>query len=314
MRTLAIPTTPTEGHHDDQNRCVLTPSVQRPRVAALGLTEQEVAVLARYEGTIHEAPTLFDYLNGDNARSFAETDLIVGRLTTDGTYYTEIPSHLHLLMIEGAELYFPTSGSRHSYIVESFASSMYEWVPVEGSGYYKSAIDQLQLPSSEPLRLWIVDDEVIDEHQSLANASDGNGVAIRYIRRSAPRQLQKHSDGTTIVVTKADEASSEHGIGVGMPTGGTLEHWYPAFLRDVHERNNNAVPIAPPALPLDLDWATIDERALIAKAEEIDATVEILREESRQVRAKLDKLWNLGRDGERASLFTDGEQLGGASA
>ena len=290
-------------------KCRSMASVQRPRVAALGLIEQEVAVLRRYEGTIHEAPTLWEYLNGENARSFAETDIIVGRLVPDGTYFTEIPSYVHLLMIEGTEFYFPGSPSRQEKLVHDVASTMYEWTPRTENGHYGIAIDQLERPSIDPLRCWIVDDLVVDNHQSLAAASDGNSVAIRYIRRTKPRPSQKHADGMTVVVTKVDEPARDHGIGVGIPTGGILEHWYPAFLRDVHERNNKSVPIAPAANPVNFDWATVDERKMIAETAETEAKIDSLTEEVDRLRVELDKLWARENSGARACLFVDGEPL-----
>ena len=77
--------------------------IQRPRVAAIGLTAEEVSVLRRYEGTVYEAPNLWEFLNGEDARSFAETDLLVGRLRQDGGYMTTVPQDVHLLLIEGVE-------------------------------------------------------------------------------------------------------------------------------------------------------------------------------------------------------------------
>ena len=259
----------------------------RPRVAAIGLQEDQIPSILPLCGDLRTAASLEGYLND---YSWTETDMIIlgdgvpvadhvhGHVLTINppgftwTGYSNLASPLCTHPTTERELQVTaTCPERYRHLAEELAS-------------------QLRRAESPPSRFDFPEFPQIGE-STLIETTSQLPVASRWLLKNptAPRR--------------------PGAVALALPSHVSLSAWFRAFLDDIHELDPARVPQAPPRLGHPSDWYTPEERHLADQIEEITAQVEGLQAEQEQVKGELVAESEKADAGIRRAIWADGDDL-----
>ena len=270
-------------------------STKRPRVAAIGLDDQQVASIAPICGTLRVAGSLSDYVM---KYSWTETDLMV--LGRSEKYADAVDTSVNLMTIgpvsfHWSDLYKGAFGlqKRHyasanignterELTVPPSCPEMYKLLAVELSKHFgRARVPPDTLNTSRGRRT------------PLLQTSTGRPVTLRLSLPSRPNA----ADG------------EPPPIAMLLPDGANLVAWFRTFLFELYESDPSRVPQAPPRLIQPSDWYTHEESALADRIVEIDRKFERLNAERDQLEAELAAETERSDRGIRRALWADGDDL-----
>ena len=270
-------------------------STKRPRVAAIGLDDAQVASIERLCGDLRVAGTLAEYLK---SYSWTETDvLVLGHFKggADG-----VDTSVNLMTIGPVSFcWTDLSKSAFGLLMRHYASTNTGnterelTVPPSSPEMYKALAVQLSRHFGRA-RVPPATVNTSREHQTpLLQTSTGRHVALRL---SLPCR------------TNAVDGERPP-IALLLPQGADLVAWFRAFLCELHDADPARVPQAPPRLNQPSDWYTPRESTLANRISEIEVQAERLSAERDQLDAELAAETERADGGIRRALWADGDDL-----
>lgn len=260
-------------------------------MALVGLEEAECAALAALCGDPRQ---MADWLTYKSWYSQSETDLVVARrwdVDEPG-----VPAHLMAIdPVRISRLQFGGSAGTVPAINSEYGNTERELrVSRECPERYRALAVKLvrDLAGDDwPAAELGVHPDVPSVSHALVETSSGHPVALR-------SEFQSWG-------SKAGAL----GVVLALPEGAELVPWFRAFLADVHEADRGSVPRPLPRLATPQDWYTPSERCLAARIMEIDDQVDLLQDERRSLKAKLDSEEEVADAGPRRAVWENGKQL-----
>ena len=268
---------------------------KRPRVATIGLNEAQLASIAPLCGTLRQADSLDDYLNG---YPWTETDVVVSSGLR--SYRDRVDSIVNLMMIGPTDVFWSDSFTinlekgLHFVQTDTQNTERELAVPSACPDRYRPLAAELSRHLGRAAELPAVIASSRQYQTALIETTSGHPVALRLV-------LPSRSGSTD------DEGSTP--IALLLPAGANLGAWFRAFLCELHESDPIRVPHAPPRLSQPADWYTPEESELADRIAKIDAEIERLTKEREQLQMEL------AAEGERAdteirrALWADGDEL-----
>ena len=282
----------------------------RPRVAAIGLNEDQAVSIGPLCGTLRTADSVGEYVK---EFSWTETDIVIGT----GLEGEVVGNEVHVVAIEprswtyyqgtqivpgwgggggparrvGVTLSIDTDGTN----TERELS-----VPETYSGYYKDLArdlkQRLRRSGQAPATLSLFGRAKSKEH--LVETTSGHPVAVRCTR------LYQSREG------KAQGGSQRpYFVVLALPQVDNLSEWFRAFLSDVHQIDTTRVPYAPPRLLKPDDWYTPEENALAQQLTDVRSQITRLEAEVEQLKADLKSATKTADAGIRRVLWAVGDDL-----
>ena len=225
----------------------------RPRVAAIGLNEDQMGSIRPLCGTLRTADSVGEYVKEFN---WSETDIVIGVDLTD-----EIGENVHVVAITPRSWTYyrgtrrAQNSGRHGIISQSTQVSL--TIDTNGNnterelsvskgcpGSYEELahdlVKRLRISGEPPetLSFWVPAGK---EEEHLIETTSGHPVAVRCTRFHQP--LRKE------VLGKAQEGGQKpHFVVLALPQVPNLSDWFRAFLTDIHQIDTARVPYAPPRL------------------------------------------------------------------
>ena len=270
---------------------------RRPRVAAIGLGDPELASIAPLCGDLRSADSLDGYLQN---YSWAETDVVVSRASLDGD---RAVGSVNLMMIGPVLVYWsdtyfhlhPRGEIPHSARSNTENTERELAVPPGCPDLYKPLAAELsnQLGrAAEPPA--VMDTSRQQGRTRLIETTSGKPVALRLV---LPAQS----------VAAGGKTASP--IALLLPEASNLVAWFRAFLCELHESDPSRVPQAPPRLNQPSDWYTPQEKALADQISQIESAVERLSTERGRLQDELAAEGERAERGIRRVLWTDSDDL-----
>ncbi len=273
-------------------------SRNRPRVAAIGLSESQLAEIRPHCGDLRPAQSLDAYLL---QFSWAETDIVVA----SGLHNAVIEAGVHVLTIGPMSLGImqwtrSRSGRKFRERVRMNTQNREREVAVVFAvpGMYRGPAEQLAKQLGEA--------EEPPPTVTVTNAGELAREPIVVTSRYRPVALRLQ---WTDRVWGGGEGPTVDVVALHLPSGATLSSWFRAFLTDISEFDPKRVP-EPPCLFSDPShWYTPEEDAIAGAISEIERkSVRLERE-----RQRLEE--ELAREGRRAdatvrrTIREDGDEL-----
>ena len=263
---------------------------RRPRVAAIGLDDSQLASIEFLCGELRPSVSVDDYLN---SHSWTETDVVLSSALCD----YDFDSSVNLMTIGAIDIYWHQARS-HSPI--DFAATDDEntdrelTIPPHCPDLYKSLAAELSTQLGRAAEPPAVVNTSKQDWTGLIETTSGHPVAVRLV-----------------LPTRSGDAEDEQSrpIGLLLPEGSHLVTWFRAFLCDLHECDPIRVPEAPPRLGQPSDWYTPEERALAGKISQIESELERLSSERDELVTKLTAEGEKADRGIRRVLWADGDAL-----
>ena len=267
---------------------------RRPRVAAIGLSDTQVASIEPLCGVLRPVASLDEYLD---SYSWTETDVMV----SDTISAREVEISANLLIIGPSEIYWSdsyqllldvqiphnartnTSNKERELVVSPTCPGLYK--PLAGelsrqvrrSGKPPGAIEtsrQVETP--------------------LIETTSGHPVALRLVLPAKSSAADGETSGP---------------IALLIPEVSNLSAWFRAFLYDIHKIDPARVPQPPPRLSQPSDWYTPEEKDLSDRVLQIESEIERLAEEHDRLREELAEEGEKADQGPRRALWADGDDL-----
>ena len=266
------------------------PNTRRPRVAAIGLDESQLASIAPLCGALRSADSLSDYLQGYD---WTETDVLV----SSSLWGDFIDCSTNLMTVGPIHLFWT------DFVVES--------VPFRAQTDFKNTERELTVSSDCPDLYRSLAREL---SRDLGNACEPPDVVVTsredlsaLITTTSARPVALRVDLPARSTIENDEPSSP--VALLLPEIPNLSAWFRAFLFDIHESDPERVPHAPPRLSQPADWYTPQESALARRVSLVESEIERLRNELAQLRTELDAEGERANSGIRRILWADGDEL-----
>jgi len=272
----------------------------RPRVAAIGLGESQLAEIRPFCGDLRPAQSVDDYLNHQRF-SWSETDIVVA----SGLHYAVIDTGVHVLTIgpisRGIMEWTRSRSGRQ--FRERVRMDTQNWEREVAVGFacpamYRGPAEQLvkQLGAAkEPPPTVTVTDAGELLREPIVETSRNRPVALRL--QWADR-VWGGGEGPTVDV-----------VSLHLPSGATLSSWFRAFLTDISEFDPNRVPEPPSLFNDPSHWYTPHADAIAGAISEAE------RERARLEREQQRLEEELAREGSRAdatvrrTIWEDGDEL-----
>ncbi len=272
------------------------PNTKRPRVAAIGLDEDQIESIVPLCGELRDHNTLPLYLRQYN---WTETDAVVAAALK----HHEVDVGAHLLTVGPAEFFWS-----------------------DASGYNpggRKIRHEADTGVGNTERELAISDECPEVYRPLATAlskqlerTPDPPAVIRTSRRGG-RALVETTSGHPVALrlaipgrpaTEARSASSGS-LALLLPDGADLAAWCRAFLSDIHDYDPARVPVAPPRLSQPSDWFAPDERHLAACIAKVDAELDLLHAKRDELEVELGAAGQRAEEGVRRILWLDGDEL-----
>ena len=268
-------------------------TARRPRVAAIGLDNAQVASIVPLCGELRAAGLLEDYLQD---YSWTETDVVVSRALD----HDEVGRNVNLMTVGPAFLYWSDSHVHRPSRLRHYART--NTPNTERELAVAPACPDLYKPLAADLSRQLgratLPPSVLDTSRkaqfALIETTSGNPVALRLVL--PPRS------------TAADGDSSRP-LALLLPEISNLAAWFRAFLSELHESDRTRVPQAPPRLTQPSDWYTPQEKALADRTSQIKSELERLSDERDQLQTQLAAEGEIADQGIRRILWADGDDL-----
>ena len=269
-------------------------STKRPRVAAIGLSDVQIASIEPLCGELRPAGSLSEYLL---SYSWAETDVMVA----GGFFDTEVKSSVNLMTIGRISFQWldryglPGGGwALHAATTNKPNTERELTVPPSCPDLYRPQAVELSRHLGRSVEPSAVISTSWQGGAALIETTSGLPVALRL---DFPSRLN-FSDGEP----------SGH-IALLLPEASNLVAWFRAFLSELHESDPIGVPQAPPRLSQPSDWYTPQERNLAARISQIKSEIERLSDEQVQLQTELVAEGERADRGIRRALWADGDEL-----
>ena len=286
----------------------------RPRVAAIGLNEDQVVSIEPLCGTLRTADSVGEYVKGFN---WTETDIVIGvDLMSE-----EVGDDVHVVAItprswtyySGTHLFRGWAGGGGGNVrpvalsMDTDGSNTEREVSVpEGcSGFYMDLAHDLRKRlrrSGEPPATLSLSGAVDKEEEHLVETTSGHPVAVLCTRPYQSREEEK--------LGEAQEGDQKpHFVVLALPQVDNLSEWFRAFLSDVHHIDRTRVPHAPPRLLKPEDWYTPEENALAQQIADVRSRITRLEGDLEQLNVDLKSETKAADAGIRRVLSADGDEL-----
>ena len=266
---------------------------KRPRVAAIGLKDDQIASIESLCGELREAYSLGEYLQ---RYSLTETDILV----SDCLLGEEVDSNVNLMAIGPNQfrwLDFSGTGDRRDRrnVDTNAENTEREFtVPPTCPDLYRGLANELSRHLSQASEPPDVISTEREGQTALIETTSGRPVALRI-------ELPPRSRGAG--------GGERRPIALLLPESSYLVAWFSAFLNDIHKSDPARVPQAPPRLSQPSDWYTLQESVLADRIAEIDSEIERLSGERHQLQAELAAEGERAEQGPRRALWADGDEL-----
>ena len=280
----------------------------RPRVAAIGLNEDQAVSIRPLCGSLRTADSVREYVNEFN---WSETDVVIGVDLRE-----DVGNDVHVVAItprswtyyQGTQFVPGWGGgggpARRVRITLSINTDGTNTereisVPETYSGKYKDLArdlkQRLRRSRQAPTTLSLFG-RVSKEH--LVETTSGHPVAVRCTR------LYQSREG------KAQGGNQKpHFVVLALPQVSNLSEWFRAFLSDVHQIDTTRVPYAPPRLLKPDDWYTPEENALAKQIADVRSQITRLEAEVEQLKADMKSETKTADAGIRRVLWAVGDEL-----
>ena len=268
-------------------------TTSRPRVAAIGLDETQLASIAPLCGALRPADSLRDYLQN---YSWTETDVLVSSALKSRS----VDISVNLMTIgpsnfAWSDWYDLAVGQSQHYLGTDTRNTERELtVPPACPDTYKLLAADLsrQLDrSGEPPAVTATSHSC---QTALIETTSGDPVALRLALPT---------------LSSAADSGPSTPLALQLPEVSNLAAWFRAFLLDVHESDPDRVPQAPPRLIQPSDWYTPQEQDLAERISQIDSDIKRLSDERDQLETELAAEGERVDAGIRRILWTDGDDL-----
>ena len=266
----------------------------RPRVAAIGLDQEQINAIEPLCGTLHDVASWENYLDGFSA---TETDIAV----MAAAWAQEFPRSLHVLALAPQALqtrwYHRDEGHFPGFAaLRSEDNTEHELsVPENDLEHYKELAGDLakllwhdsdDAPETISLtREWEADPEHLVETKS------GRPVALRYQR------------------THLGQGKGLPVVTLALPHVNNLTAWFRAFLQDVHQIHPQSVPTPPPRLSQPSDWYTPEQNLLASQMANIGTEIEQLQTSRMRLENEMRIEAERAEAGILRALWNDGDDL-----
>ena len=268
-------------------------TIKRPRVAAIGLDQSQIASIAPLCGTLRTALTLAEYLKAYN---WLETDL-----TILGIEHA-IPIHVrgHVLAIGPVNFTWVGHGYPFSHAwprlkgTRSNTEREVEATEVGTTIFGRLATElagQLQY-AGEPPAVFQTTNIPGGRAEPLITTTSGKHVALL---------------GVFPYESESDEGWTA--MALALPQAAQLSAWLRAFLAILHRVDHDRVPQQPPRLSDPADWYTPEERALATELAGIAEEIGRLEADQARIEAELAVAGEEADAGVRRCIWADGEAL-----
>ncbi len=261
---------------------------RRPRVAAIGLDDPELASIALLCGELRPANSLPDYLQ---RYSWTETDVVVSRASLGRADVS-----VNLMIVGPVSVSWSTAtGDYAGSDIENTERELA--VPPDCPDLYRPLAAEL----SSQLRRAAEPPAVMNTSRrqgrtALIETTSGKPVALRLV---LPAQS----------VAAGGKAASPLALALLLPEASNLVAWFRAFLCELYESDPSRVPQAPPRLNQPSDWYTPQEKDLAHQISQIESAVERLSTERDHLQNALAAEEERAERGIRRVLWTDGDDL-----
>ncbi|MYE05652.1 MAG: hypothetical protein F4Y04_00240 [Chloroflexi bacterium] len=272
----------------------------RPRVAAIGLDESQLAEIRPFCGDLRPAQSVADYLNHQRF-SWSETDIVVA----SGLHNAVIDPGVHVLTIGPMSLGImewtrSRSGRqfRERVRMDTQIRERETAVAFACPGMYRGPAEQLakQLGEAQepPPTITLTNSgELLRE--PIVETSRKRPVALRL--QWADR-VWGGEGGPTVDV-----------LALHLPSGATLAPWFRAFLTDISEFDPKRVPEPPSLLSDPSPWYTLEEDAIAGAISEIERESARLERERQRLEEELARVGKRVDATVRRTIWEDGDQL-----
>ena len=271
----------------------------RPRVAAIGLSETQLPEIRAYCGDLRPAPFVNAYLLDF---SWTETDIVVA----GGFNWDQIDPGVHLLTIGTMSLGFlapeghrPGSEIKQHVRMDTQNREREVTVAIGFSGMYRGPAEQLakQLGEADdpPPTVTVTNaDELLRQH--IVETSGHRPVALRL--QWADRVWGAQSESPLVDV-----------VALHLPSQTNLSARIRAFLTDISEFDPQRVPEPPARLSDPTLWNTASEDAIARTISEIDREQARLDSERRRLEQELATEARRADATVRRTIWEDGDEL-----
>ena len=266
---------------------------RRPRVAAIGLDDAQVASIEPLCGDLRPAESVSEYLQRYN---WTETDAVV----MSNPYRAFVDSSVNVMVIGPAifnwtDPYDESIVSSRQYAVTNARNTERELaVSPDCPDLYRSLAADLSKQLAQATESPAVVETSRQCKTALIETTSGHPVALRLILPA---------------LSSAVDGEVSRPIALLLPEIPNLAAWFRAFLCDVHESDPARVPQTPPSLSEPSEWYTPQEMVLASRISEIDSEVECLNHRRDQLQAELADEGEKAGQGPRRALWTDGDEL-----
>ena len=261
-------------------------AVPRPRVAAIGLDDPQIASIEYLCGTLRLASSLEEYLQG---YSWTETDVVVSKDMHDRT--SDIEANILAIGTSDFKWGAPNEGG----YISTYRNTERELsISPSCPDIYKPPATELSSQLSRAVEPPVVAMTFLKYKTALIETTSGRAVAMRLVLPTEPM-------GT-------DDAPLGY-IALLLPEGSNLSAWFRAFLWDLHTCDPAQVPQAPPRLNQPSDWYTPQERILSDRISQIQSEMERLSDEVNAFEMQLASAGEKADKGIRQALWGDGDGL-----
>ena len=268
-------------------------STRRPRVAAIGLDDRQVASIEPLCGELRPAHSWDGYLLD---YSWTETDVIV----SSDLGGARVNSSVNLMTIGSTSLFWSDMYSLRTRPRPHFANT--KALNTERELAVSPAYPRLYRPLS---------DELSKQLSRAAEPPD----AIETSRKDCTALIETTS-GRPVALrldlptrSSATDGRPSTPVALLLPAAADLVAWFRTFLCDVHESDPGRVPQLPPRLSQPSDWYTLKEKELADRISAIDAEIEGLTNERDQIHSELAAEGERADKGIRRAIWADGDEL-----
>jgi len=283
--------------------------ISRPRVAAIGLNDNQVESIGPLCGTLRTADSVGEYVEEFN---WSETDVVISAdLTVD------VGDDVHVVAITPRSWTYhrgtrivrrlgrggsPQYRTQVALTIDTYGNNTERELNVARGcpRLYEELAHDLRnrlRHSGEPpdtLSFWGTAGKVEDH---LIETTSGHPVAVR-----CTRLYQS---------TKGEEGGNQKPLFLvlALPQVDNLSDWFRAFLTDVHQTDSSRVPHAPPRLLKPDDWYTPEENVLAQRIAEARSQITRLEADIEQLKADLNSETQTADAGIRRVLSAYGDDL-----
>lgn len=266
---------------------------KRPRVAAIGLDDGQVASIAPLCGELRAEDSLLEYLQD---YSYTETDVLV----LNAPNGVGVNNSVNLMTIGPASIdwsdTYSLGSALYSHTLRTNTGNTERELAVSLScpEVYKELASELSRKLGQRAEPPFTLATTRNDHTPVISTTSGHSVALRLVLP---------------VRGKAADGERSRPIALLLPEASNLVAWFRAFLCELHEVDPVRVPQAPPRLTQPSDWYSPKERLLADRITQIESGLKCLISERDQLQTELASEGERADSGIRQALWADSDEL-----